>query len=57
MDRNRQWTIHSKYLSSVAPRRGAWIEILSTLLAERDLLVAPRRGAWIEIDGVVRAGH
>ena len=37
------------YLSDVAPRRGAWIEIR---MKERMLIlleVAPRMGAWIEI--------
>jgi len=33
----------------VAPRRGAWIEILLRLANARKAKVAPRRGAWIEI--------
>ena len=34
----------------VAPRRGAWIEILDRLgMHGIRVVVAPRRGAWIEI--------
>ncbi len=33
----------------VAPRAGAWIEILLWNLLEIGKLVAPRAGAWIEI--------
>ena len=33
----------------VAPRAGAWIEILFDVFAEVVVLVAPRAGAWIEI--------
>ena len=34
----------------VAPRAGAWIEIVSHADAEFCLMVAPRAGAWIEIE-------
>ena len=34
----------------VAPRRGAWIEMLKLIWLPILLLVAPRRGAWIEIN-------
>ena len=34
----------------VAPRVGAWIEILSFPVTETMALVAPRVGAWIEIE-------
>ena len=34
----------------VAPRRGAWIEMISPIIAViRANFVAPHRGAWIEI--------
>ncbi len=34
----------------VAPRAGAWIETLTTILKIREKPVAPRAGAWIETD-------
>ena len=34
----------------VAPFAGAWIEIVSPILARTPLKVAPFAGAWIEID-------
>jgi len=34
----------------VAPRRGAWIEILDCKSIVLRAVVAPRRGAWIEIN-------
>ena len=37
-------------LSLVAPRVGAWIEILLTVDEYREYRVAPRVGAWIEIE-------
>ena len=33
----------------VAPRRGAWIEIVKSSAIIQGISVAPRRGAWIEI--------
>ena len=33
----------------VAPRRGAWIEIMKEDNVTDETIVAPRRGAWIEI--------
>ena len=36
----------------VAPRAGAWIEIVAAYLAAREADVAPRAGAWIEILGI-----
>ena len=33
----------------VAPRAGAWIEMLKDFDAEEDSPVAPRAGAWIEM--------
>ena len=36
-------------LNLVAPRVGAWIEIVWTENPEDVVLVAPRVGAWIEI--------
>ena len=33
----------------VAPRVGAWIEMIPQLASQRHCLVAPRVGAWIEI--------
>ena len=35
---------------TVAPRAGAWIEILSFDAVTGKQVVAPRAGAWIEID-------
>mgnify|MGYP007061398612 CR=1 FL=1 len=32
----------------VAPRAGAWIETLLTVMSPRSPSVAPRAGAWIE---------
>ena len=40
---------HFSFLYSVAPRTGAWIEILIVPKAGIIFLVAPRTGAWIEI--------
>ena len=37
----------------VAPRRGAWIEILLYFTGRITVNVAPRRGAWIEIDYII----
>ena len=48
MDRNCL-DVLSLTQSLVAPRRGAWIEILIASLMEYSYAVAPRRGAWIEI--------
>ena len=39
--------LHSNQI--VAPRVGAWIEILLTVDEYREYRVAPRVGAWIEI--------
>ena len=36
---------------SVAPRVGAWIEIVYNITNSHLLIVAPRVGAWIEIGG------
>ena len=35
-------------MAKVAPRVGAWIETLFTLLTRISFIVAPRVGAWIE---------
>ena len=39
----------AKRRANVAPRRGAWIEISSSVGRRGVAVVAPRRGAWIEI--------
>ena len=33
----------------VAPREGAWVEILGARILEKAAEVAPREGAWVEI--------
>ena len=49
MDRNFLNTIN-QIESGVAPRRGAWIEIIAPVIVPPARgKVAPRRGAWIEI--------
>ena len=40
-------------LKAVAPRAGAWIEILGSLDNLLRPLVAPRAGAWIEIQNLL----
>ena len=52
MDRNRNMIIH-RIIESVAPRRGAWIEIAKAANKQADTAVAPRRGAWIEIEIII----
>jgi len=37
----------------VAPRVGAWIEIIAHIHPNSMYLVAPRVGAWIEIDYII----
>ena len=39
----------SKDTNYVAPRAGAWIEIVELGSVESEPVVAPRAGAWIEI--------
>ncbi len=39
----------SSTVSFVAPRAGAWIEIISQILSYATEVVAPRAGAWIEM--------
>jgi len=41
----------------VAPRRGAWIETVSSAMIWSCLSVAPRRGAWIETGTVFIKNH
>ena len=36
--------------TAVAPRVGAWIETLCSLIKKFTMIVAPRVGAWIETD-------
>ena len=40
------------YHQNVAPRAGAWIEIVPVLVENRKFGVAPRAGAWIEISEI-----
>ena len=40
---------HSVELEHVAPREGAWIEIIRLIKSHSNVEVAPREGAWIEI--------
>jgi len=51
--RERGLKYHTKVLKwlicSVAPRAGAWIEIIHNLTIAHYISVAPRAGAWIEI--------
>ena len=42
-------TLMSSSHDTVAPRRGAWIEMYNTARYLVNDKVAPRRGAWIEI--------
>ena len=53
MDRNVTFVFLSLNYAAVAPRRGAWIEILHRDHLQLFFKVAPRRGAWIEILGFV----
>ena len=53
VDRNLRLLEVNSELIAVAPRRGAWIEILLLRTISIPGLVAPRRGAWIEILTIV----
>ena len=45
------------YIGKVAPRVGAWIEIVGLFGHSGDAIVAPRVGAWIEIWRIYYAGQ
>ena len=38
--------------SFVAPRAGAWIETIISVITGRECYVAPRAGAWIETQSI-----
>ena len=39
--------------TKVAPRAGAWVEIISVLFVSDAVIVAPRAGAWVEISPIM----
>jgi len=44
-------------LCAVAPRAGAWIETVVSVITTGAGLVAPRAGAWIETNTPALIGH